>query len=450
MTLKGKTKTTFNIPRILIAGTHSGCGKTTITRAIMAALVERGLAVQPFKVGPDFIDPGFHSKICRRESENLDLMMTDKTEILSIFTDRCDGADIAVIEGVMGMYDGIDGTTFASTADLSKALNCPIILVADVKGMSTSAHALINGYATYEKLNFAGVIFNRVGSERHKNMLKINAKYPYFGFVQGMKEISVDSRHLGLKMADETKNQNTALIDASHSLDLDAIINIAKSAPPLPINVINLKQHEKKVTIGVARDEAFCFYYKHNLNSLKNAGAELVYFSPLKDHLPEVDGIYLGGGYPELHGKTLEKAPALLDIKNAAEDELPVYAECGGLMYLTKSITTDRTYRGVGILPAQSTMEKHFQALGYTIGESNGSYHGFNEGMLIHGHEFHYSKIDQDRDAQFAINLSRGKGISNSQDGMYTSNTFGSYTHAWFTENLSKSIINLSIAYQRT
>ena len=303
------------IPRIVIAGTHSGCGKTTVARGLMQALVERGLVVQPFKVGPDFIDPGFHTAICGRVSRNLDPFMMGEDGVRETFVRSCAGADIAVIEGVMGMFDGLDGTGFSSTAQVMELLAAPGTLVVDVKGMSRSAHALVRGYFGYNpRITLGGVIFNRVGSDRHRSLIEAGLETTALGFVRRDPRADLESRHLGLKMAHEVKDHTAVGTLVAEGCDLDGILALARSAPRVPgedpISRPEKKEGEGRVRIGVARDEAFCFYYQDNLDSLAGAGAELVFFSPVRDRLPEVDAIYLGGGYPDSMPKRWSALPA--------------------------------------------------------------------------------------------------------------------------------------------
>jgi cobyrinic acid a,c-diamide synthase len=425
----------IRIPRIIIAGTHSGCGKTTVASGIMAALTARGLKVQPFKVGPDFIDPSHHTKICGRISRNLDPFMMGEGGCIDTFTRVIGDSDIAVIEGVMGMYDGVDGFDLASTAHVARILQAPVVLVVDAKGMSRSVHALIDGYRRYDPtLVFSGVIFNRIGSPRHRLMIEPSLAIPAFGYVPRKDDLAVESRHLGLRMAHEAGSMGKFGEIIEESCDLDAIITAARQALPLNGTVQTSERNSKTgVTIGVAFDEAFCFYYPDNLDQLSHAGAKLVFFSPLHDRLPDVDAIYLGGGYPELHLSRLESSPCTWELKRAAELGMPAYAECGGLMYLTKEIHSGKTYRMCGVLPSTAEMTSRIQALGYVKGTGSGEISYLPSLQGITGHEFHYSRLDPDADARYAISLSRGKGIIAGKDGLVTQNTLGCYTHAYFT-----------------
>ena len=433
----------MNIPRIVIAGTHSGCGKTTVSRGLMQALRRKGLVVQPFKVGPDFIDPTHHTAICSRISRNLDPFMMGETGVMSTFHAASAGADIAVIEGVMGMYDGLDGTGIASTAHVMRILKSPALLVIDVNGMSRSAHALIQGYRNYEKdIDLAGVIFNQVGSSRHKDIIEEGLSTRALGFIPRIPGLGVDSRHLGLKMAFEIEEDSLPGTVVLEHCDVDGVLDIARSAPDLPPQDPPAPCLPSSVTIAVARDEAFCFYYQDNLESLEAAGAALVYFSPMRDPLPDADGYYFGGGYPELHAAALQRAPCRQGLKAAAEQEKPVFAECGGLMYLCESMTVGEVeFDMAGVLPGTAHMTQGIQALSYSEGKWKKGLAMAVPGLPILGHEFHYSYIDPDRDARFAITLTRGKGILDGKDGLCVHESVGTYTHSYFSTAFADSLI---------
>lgn len=439
------------IPRIVIAGTHSGCGKTTVASGIMAALTARGLKVQPFKVGPDFIDPSHHTKVCGRPSRNLDPFMMGDAGCSGTFLDASRGADIAVIEGVMGIFDGVDGSDLASTAHVARILNAPVILVVDAKGMSRSIHALIQGFLAYDPtITIAGVIINRIGSPRHREMIASSLAAPALGWIPRRENIVVKSRHLGLFMAHESGDtENTGSL-IEESCDLDTITTIAGRAPPLCINREPCPEIPRRARIGVALDNAFCFYYQDNLDRLTRAGAELIFFSPVEGTLPEADGIYLGGGYPELFLPQLESSPCTPALRKAAERGVPVYAECGGLMYLCREIQAEKTWRMAGVLPAAAEMTGRIQALGYVRGEVVSDRSVFSSSQMIAGHEFHYSRVLPDKDAEYAYRLSRGKGIDAGQDGMISSNVLGSYTHAYFSGTFAEEFVGAASRHSRT
>jgi cobyrinic acid a,c-diamide synthase len=422
------------IPSVLVAGTHSGVGKTTVVLGLLAALKRRGLVVAPFKVGPDFIDPTHHTAICERASRNLDTFMMGEEGVRRSFVKGVEGAGVAVIEGVMGLYDGLDATEVASSAAVAKALNAPVLLVINVHGTSRSAAAMTLGYAKFDpEVEIAGLILNRVGSERHRSLLEEALeplKIPILAALPRRGEIELPSRHLGLTMGFEGRHDLAALADfVEENADLDRILEFGcevPSADPMPVH------QGERIKIGVAYDEAFCFYYTENFEELKRLGADLEFFSPIRDPLPVVDGLYLGGGYPELYAEALESSPTRQKIKKAAEDGMPIYGECGGLMYLCESVIAKdggSEKRMAGVLPASTTMTGRLQALGYVEGDVVGENPVVERGTVIRGHEFHYSKMDCARDARFAYRFRRGKGIVEDRDGLVEHETLGSYLH---------------------
>ncbi len=421
------------ISAVLIAGTHSGVGKTTITLGMMAALRARGLRVQPFKVGPDFIDPSHHAAICGRPSRNLDSFMMGLDGVMRSFCQGIKDADVAVVEGVMGLYDGIDESEIASTAQVAKVLGIPVVLVLNVHGMSRSARAMEMGYVSLDpEVKIAGTILNKVGSDRHLTMLKGSLKLPILGALPRNKEMETKRRHLGLIMGFEKEhdiNLLSSLIEKH--IDLDGILKLKCNPCRIPECY---EMPKPSVRIGIARDEAFCFYYQENLEELRRRGAQLVYFSPLSDDLPDVDGLYIGGGYPELYADPLEKGKANKQIKKASEDGMPIYGECGGLMYLSRKLIYESAHghNMVGALPCSTIMTTRLQALGYAEAKVVGTNPVVETGCIIRGHEFHYSCIEPESDATFVYKLNRGKGIVNKLDGMIEHNTLGSYLHTHF------------------
>ena len=442
----------IEIPRVVVAGTHSGCGKTTIATGLMAALASRGYKVQPFKVGPDFIDPTHHTAICGRPSRNLDPFMMGERGVLETFERASAGADIAVVEGAMGLYDGMEGTEISSAAQVAKLLSAPVLLVVDTRAMSRSACAVVKGFREFDPgVNIGGVIFNRVGGDRHRAMIESSLEGKARGWMPWKSDLKVESRHLGLKMAGEIDIGRNAGTAVEEYCDVDGIVSLAgeaESLPDIPL-AYGGKGHGRKVKIGVALDGAFCFYYRDNLDRLAGEGAELVFFSPMEGPMPDVDGLYLGGGYPELYAKELEASPCRSDIKRAVDDGMPVYGECGGLMYLSESIgADDKTYRMAGALPARAEMTGRLEALGYV---STKSVHEslFPAGVGYNGHEFHHSKLLCSGDARFALELSRGKGIEGGKDGVCEHNTIGAYTHAYFTGELAAVLVSSAYKYSR-
>lgn len=431
-------------PRLVIAGTSSGVGKTTATLAILAALRERGRRVQPFKVGPDFIDPSHHRSAAGRPSRNLDGWLLGADLNRSIFSHVAADADLSVIEGMMGLFDGSSPVNdVGSTAELAKQLNAPVLLVVDGSAMARSAAAMVAGYARFDpELRVAGVLFNRVGNEGHYQLLKAVVEQATdvvsVGYLPSDPALTLRDRHLGLVLAMEQGDgqlyQRLAKA-ALETVDLDRIEALAHSSgsfsaaasPPA------IKSRGRTVRIGVAQDQAFCFYYPDNLEVLEAAGAEVVTFSPLNHHvLPDVDMLYLGGGYPELHGKDLAENSAMrAAIKQFAERGGAIYAECGGMMYLTESIRdfNGRSHGMVGIFPAETVMQKQSLTLGYRTVECSRRCMLGDVGVTARGHEFHYSTLVARGTIQYSCVLRDVGGLSKGQDGLTAGNVLALYTH---------------------
>ncbi|ADI74008.1 cobyrinic acid a,c-diamide synthase [Methanohalobium evestigatum Z-7303] len=416
---------------VLIAGTHSGVGKTTVSMGIMAALSKRNLKVQPYKVGPDYIDPTHHTAICKKPSRNLDTYMMDEEYIRRSIEYSSNDADISVIEGVMGLYDGVDSTEISSSAHVAKVIGAPVILVVNVHGMSRSVGAILKGYSEYDKdVNVAGVVLNKVGSQRHAQMIKdaLPSDIPVVGALPKNQNVSVPSRHLGLHMASEEDHNLDELAEfIEENIDLDAVMSLARE-PVKPVTSVGTIENKKPdVTIGVGMDGAFCFYYQDMLDSFRQCGADIEFFSPVQGELPDVDGIYLGGGYPELYIEDLEKSKTTSELKNLAADGMPIYGECGGMQYLCSSYEIDDVeYKMADVFPANTRMTNKLKALGHTKAEASGE---FINGTLL-GHEFHYSTTECSRDAKLEYEMIRGKGIEDGKDGLSEHNSIASYMHA--------------------
>ncbi len=440
------------IPAFIVAGTHSGVGKTTVTLGLMAALRRRGFKVQPFKVGPDFIDPTHHTAICGRHSRNLDTFMMGVEGVRRSFYSAIRGADVALVEGVMGLYDGIGGSEEASTAHVAKTLGISVILVINVHGMSRSAAALIQGFRSFDpNVRIEGVILNQVGSERHRISLEESIDARIFGVIPRRKSISLPSRHLGLAMGFEIDHDVNALADlVEDNVLLDDLLEVCSKVPDAAIGCEKPNPPRSDLRIALALDEAFCFYYQDNIDRLRDIGAEIVPFSPIREDLPDADGLYLGGGYPELHASSLESGRARDRIRDAASDGMPIYGECGGLMYLGEELVVeDKSYRMTGVLPASTLMTKRLQALGYVEAEVIRDNPVVSAGSVIRGHEFHYSKIDCDRDAKLAYKLRRGRGIIDGMDGLLEHNAIGGYLHAHFASFPLRRFIDSCRTYKR-
>ena len=437
---------------IIIAGTHSGVGKTTISIGIMAALKARGLDVQPFKVGPDFIDPAYHCRVTGRPSRNLDGRMMGKKAVLEVYSRTLHSTEIGIIEGVMGLFDGVGRNGMeGSTAEIAKLTGVPVVLVVDAKSQAGSAAAVVKGFETLDPdVKVAGVILNRVGSDRHEALLraaiKRSCRAKVIGVVPRDDKLDIPSRHLGLTtdiasiLTDKFVKRLVETIEKS--VDLDALIMLsgkAKKVPvPKPRPVV-----KKTARLAVAMDEAFCFYYPDNLELLEDNGVEIVPFSPLKDDgLPEgVSGIYLGGGYPEMYARGLSFNDFIMhDIRHAAVMGLPIYAECGGLMYLTRSITDLEgvPFHMAGVLPVRTRMLDRRKALGYreiTIAAAGTI---FPEGKTARGHEFHYSEVvDDDAGITKPYMMRRSGEAEAHPEGFLTGSVVASYVHLHFMSNRS-------------
>ena len=422
---------------ILIAGTHSGVGKTTVAMALMAAFARR-CAVAPFKVGPDYIDPSHHTAICGRPSRNLDMFMMGEECVTKTFGSASADADISIIEGAMGLYDGMGSSDTASAAHVARVLGVPVILVIDARGISRSAAAIIKGYCDFDKrINVAGVILNKIGSQRHGDMIRTAIReellIPVVGEIPKSARIELPSRHLGLYMAHEGYRMDyvPALAElARDHLDISAIWGIAQQTETRVVGGDRPTPQLHDITIGIARDPAFCFYYADLIDSLKHH-ANLVFFSPLTDDLPQADGLYFGGGYPELYAEELSSRGRIRkQINAAAADGIPIYGECGGMIYLCESLIDldGKSHPMSGVLPAETEMTHRLQALGYT--DASVSDNPVVPAGRIRGHEFHYSKTECAPDVRFAHRIDRGKGIRDGMDGMVEYATLGSYMHA--------------------
>jgi len=449
---------------LVIAGTHSGVGKTTFTLGLIHTLKRRGLTVQPFKVGPDFIDPGHHSRVAGRVSRNLDGWMLSKEANLEIFRRQARDADVAVVEGVMGLFDGFAGDTEdGSTAQMAKWLGLPVLLVVDARAMARSAAALVQGFAGFDpELPFLGVVMNRIGGPRHREHLEAAlAQVPgvrCFGALPREADMAIPERHLGLTTTDDYPlhvNYLDKLADLLEAhLDLDGLIgdmpaiSLPKRAPVAPT--------APHIRLGVARDRAFCFYYPENLELLAYCGADLVFFSPMDDsHLPpDLHGLYLGGGYPELFAPALAcNAKMRRDVREAAAAGLPIYAECGGLMYLSQEIQTKdgQTFPMTGVLPLKVRMLPRLKTLGYQ--EVTLAADGLlgPAGTKARGHEFHYSEIVSGGDNLARLyRLTARRGGEEASEGFGIHNVLASYVHLHFASNpdLPRHLVAACRAYK--
>jgi cobyrinic acid a,c-diamide synthase len=437
------------IPSMCIAGTHSGCGKTTVSLGIMAALVQRGLTVQAYKAGPDFIDPGHHRRITGRDSHNLDGWMLSRQYNREIFARHGHDADIAVLEGVMGLFDGFSGTDESgSTAQTAKWLHIPVFLVIDARSMARSAAAVALGYSRFDPdLPISGIVFNRVASKGHAEMLadamSCLPELPVFGYLPRDEKLEIPSRHLGLVTDEDfgidNKRRERLAVWIESNLRVDELLESLDGTETGTVSVFPC--NEPDIKIGIARDEAFCFYYPENLRLLREAGAELVPFSPIcsKD-LPEgIKGLYFGGGYPELHCRALSENRGLLNaIRNFGLNGGPIYAECGGFMFLMREIRDleGRAYPMVGIFPMGAQMEDRLKSLGYReIITRRNSILG-HAATRVRGHEFHYSRIREMGPMPESIYcMTDRKTTPKGDEGFVINNVLGSYVHLHWGSN---------------
>jgi len=439
----------MKIPRLIIAAPMSGSGKTTLTTGLLAALVAQGLRVAPFKVGPDYIDPTYHALAAKRPCHNLDAWMLAPPQVQQLFARHAQGADLALIEGVMGLFDGFgDSEASGSTAHLARLLQTPVLLVLDIRAMAQTAAALVKGLSTFDSnVKIAGIVLNRAGSLRHAQIIKEaienNVGLPVVGHLLRDDNSHLPERHLGLIPTLEAGNwadwlaQITAKITSQ--LDLSKILELAKAASPLlvePISWPTVGQALQKVVIAVARDAAFNFTYEDNLDLLRAAGAEIVFFSPLTSHaLPQnTQLLYLSGGFPELYAAQLASNSELCQaIRTSWAAGLPIYAECGGLMYLTEQISDlqGQEYPMLGVLPGRSVMTKRL-TMGYRVAQALQDSWLWQVGETVRGHEFHYSSWeDRPPNLPFAYELSRD-GSQTCVEGGQIGQVFASYLHLHF------------------
>lgn len=437
--------------RIFISAAHKSSGKTTLTLGLCAALTARGMSVAPFKKGPDYIDPMWLSRASLHDCHNLDFQTMSNDEILATVSLYSKDADISIIEGNKGLFDGvaIDGSN--SNAAVAELTNTPVILVIDTQGMTRGIAPLLLGYQAFnDKINIAGVILNKVGGPRHEKKLREVIKQftdiTVVGAVPRLNELNITERHLGLIPSNEATNIDKVISDISSVIekhvDLDLLLKISATAESFPESNYQIVKQEKPITlkVGIARDAAFGFYYPGDLNAFRAEGVELIEFDSIKDkELPDVDGLFIGGGFPESWMQELEANSSLRQqIKKAIEAGLPTYAECGGLMYLSQSITwKSKTSQMVGTIPADIVMNEKPQGRGYVLLEpTDDALWGKSEySSTIFAHEFHYSgfkninDLSLNSEIKYAYNMKRGSGITGSNDGLIYKNLLANYSH---------------------
>ncbi len=439
---------------IVVAGTHSGVGKTTVSTALIAALRRRGLTVQPFKVGPDFIDPTHHRAAAQRASHNLDGWMLPREANLELYARHTADADVAVIEGVMGLFDGGDPRDeTGSAAEMAKWVDAPVVLVIDASALARSAAALVHGYASFDaELRVIGVIANRVGGEGHARLIEaaLSESMPLLGWLALDEATAVPERHLGLHLPDADNAERIARLGqlAEDQFDLDRLLelSVAEAAP----EGASVQPHivAPQARIGVARDEAFAFYYEDNLALLAAAGAELVEFSPLRDELPpELDGLYLGGGYPELYAAELAANERMLAaVRELARAGRPVYGECGGLIYLGESVEVDGAlHRLVGAIPTSTSFPGPLE-LSYAEVETLGG--PFGAGRVARGHWFHRARMVEGSAWGSQAYRVRIAGAAARPEGQLAKNVLASWIHLHFrsSPDLAYALVSTALA----
>lgn len=441
--------------KILIAGTNSGVGKTTISLGVMQALTKRKLKVQPYKVGPDYIDPSYHTFITGRDSRNLDSYMLDDEKIKYIVKTASKDADISIIEGVMGLYDGFGIDLNSCTSSYtSKILKMPVILVINGKTMSSSAAAMVLGYKNLDTdVNIKGVIVNNVKTQGHYELIKESIEtycnIEVLGYFPPNERFSLESRHLGLVPSveiDFLKDKFDNLGDEIEKyINIDRLIEISESDEiQSSFNLNNLPKFNNK-KIAVAYDKAFNFYYKENLEVLEHMGIEIIKFSPLKDkYVPMADCIYIGGGFPEIFSRELYNNESMRNsIRKAHESNIPIYAECGGLMYLGEKLrdSDGNEYDMVGIFKGTSEMTKSLKRFGYCDGKAKFDTVLSKKGDVIKGHEFHHSVFNSQEECAYTMIKKRGNKVVDKWDGGYSkNNTLATYLHTHFYNNLDALI----------
>ncbi len=433
-------------PRLVLGAPQGRSGKTTVTLGLCAALAARGLVVQPFKKGPDYIDPSWLTEAAGRACRTLDpFFLTSEAALRRAFCQGAGQADLCLVEGNHGLYDSLDDLGSSSTAAVARALLAPVLLVVNAARMSRSVAALVAGYQHFEPdTAIAGVVLNNVAQSRHETKLRqaieIHCHLPVVGALPRSEALTIPDRHLGLV----PRAENDGLIPAIEAcrqaaeryMDLEAILALAAAAPPWPAEAPVtpvMDQSGPPVRLGVIRDRAFTFYYPENLEALAEAGATLVFIDALQDGgLPDLDGLYIGGGFPEIFMEELAANTSLrAAVRRAAEGGLPIYAECGGLMYLSRRIVWEgRAVEMVGALPCDVEMTARPQGHGYVLAEVAGPNPFLPAGTQIRGHEFHNSRISNLTESlPAAYRLARGRGLGDGRDGLVYRNILASYTH---------------------
>ena len=463
-------------PGIVISALRGGSGKTVLTIGLIAALKDLGNTVSPFKKGPDYIDAGWLALAAGRPCYNLDTYLLDPPDVVRSFLRHTDSTTISVIEGNRGLYDAIDTEGSTSTAELAKLLRVPVILVIDCTKTTRTMAAVVSGCRLFDPdVGIHGVVLNRVAGARHENILRASIEQhcgiPVIGAIPKLKKEYFPERHMGLVPTHEHQWARDAVESAANMarqhIDLDAVSAIAASVTeclPAPeadpgqvhVGATGDTTAEMPITIGILRDSAFQFYYPENIEALSAAGADIVYTSPLTgDPLPDIHGLYIGGGFPETHAEELAANNQYRNrLKELAEAGLPVYAECGGLMYLGRELVLDdTTYPMAGVLPVSFGFSRKPQGHGYTVVDVDTENPYYPVGREILGHEFHYSKVLQwdGADDQLVFSMKRGNGIHGGRDGARYKNVLATYchTHALGNPEWAETLVELAQSYRR-
>jgi cobyrinic acid a,c-diamide synthase len=457
----------------MIAAPQGRSGKTTVAMGLCAALRRRGLKVKPFKKGPDYIDPSWLTAAAGHACGNLDPYMFGETTLRQAFMRGCLDMDIAVIEASMGLYDSPGEDGYGSSAWLARLLKVPVVLVVNSARMGRSAAAMVSGYMNFEPdTNITGVILNNVAGQRHRDKLvkaiEQHCGIPVLGCIPPDKGLALKERHIGIVPFIEQEGSAGIIENAcaviENNVDLDRILDIARGADRLLSFARNdgfefviarsnaTKQSKPRVTIGVLRDRAFSFYYHDNLEALQKAGAGLIFINSFTDSLPDIDGLYVGGGFPELYAAELEANAGLRqDIAAMAREGLPIYAECAGLMYLCRAILKDnRRYEMAGVFAADVEITGRPQGHGYMEVEVSRGNPFFRPGAIIKGHEFHYSRLTGYAALDTTLNVRRGHGIDSRTDGMAHKNTLATYLHlhALSVPAWANDFVNISLSHK--
>ncbi len=433
------------IPRFVISALRGGSGKTIVSIGLIAALKKSGKIIAPFKKGPDYIDAGWLALAAGQPCYNLDTFLVTPENVLKSFIYRSSGSDISIVEGNRGLFDGIDMSGNTSTAEIARLLDAPVILCLDCTKTTITMAAVVCGCKAFDPdIKISGVVLNRIAGPRHESILTKTIEYhsgiPVIGAIPKLSSDDFPERHMGLIPTHEHKGAidsiDAARIAAEKYINLEKVLEIAFSTSSLPKkdNDFSAIKDCHEIKIGVLKDSAFQFYYPENLDCFTSRGAKIIYISPLAEkEIPEIDALYIGGGFPETHAEKLASNRSFIEsLKTGIEKGLPVYAECGGLMFLGRSIeTAGKKYSMAGIFPLDFTISKKPQGHGYVVVETDQHNNWFDKGMEIRGHEFRYSKVDfcGCGDSEMIFKMKRGVGIINGRDGLAYKNVLASYMH---------------------